>query len=510
MNRLCRTKLWISLLLPILFLLVLFSSFSCATQVKAEASIKDFGAGSDAQALTTFSTIGFGETISGCIGAPAETDAYTFIANAGDVILLGITKVSGNLWPRIRLYDAASNLLEEETTFDHAEIIHESVTTSPTFKIYLPIVFRNCTGLSASTQLESRHLALSATASGTYTILVSDGFNGTFTGEYNLFLQRLNSPVDSIPIAFGKTFTSTINLPAEMDTFSFSANAGDEILIGATQLSDVWPRVQLFDPQGHWVREHGTHTHFEITQTLSTAGNYTLLFNDSFGGDSTGDYALHLQRLNPPADPANLSYGQTITGTISMPAEMDAYTFSGTAGDTILIGATQISDVWPGIQLFDPQGNLLTAFGTHTHFEITHTLSVAGNYTILFDDSFKGGFTGDYALHLQRLNPPANPASLSYGQTITETISMPAEMDAYTFSGNSGDTICIAATQLSDVWPRVQLFNPHGSLLVAQTGHTYFEVTHTLSMVGTHTILINDGFNGRFTGNYNITLTKLP
>jgi hypothetical protein len=511
MKYLCHKKLLVALFLPILLLTILFSSLFSVTKV--EAKPLTIAISPDIQALTASSIISFGETISGSISAAGETDVYTFTVNVGDVILVGVTKVSGNVWPKIRLYDAANNLLNEKTTFGHAEIIQKIAATSPTspeLKVYLPVVLNNYNNQSSSSQSNAQNFTLIAATSGTFSVLVNDGFNGTFTGEYNLFLQRLNPPANPNPIAYDETLTNTITLAAEMDAFTFSANAGDKILIGATQLSDVWPRIQLFNPQGELMIENGTHTHFEITETLTTTGNYTILFNDSFGGDSKGDYALHLQKLNPPTNPASLSYGQTITETISMPAEMDAYTFAASAGDKILIGATQISDVWLGVQLYDPQGNLLTSHGTHTHSEITHTLTTGGNYTILFNDSFNGDSIGDYALHLQKLNPPTNAANLTYDQSVTETLSMPAEMDAYVFTGGAGDTVRIAATQLSDVWPGVQLFDPQGHLLVAQSSHTYFEITHTLSTAGTHAILINDGFQGDSIGDYNITLSVSP
>ena len=506
MKDLCHKKLLVALFMPILLLVIMVSSIYGETRVEAKplAAVNN----PDIQPLTASSSIRFGETISGSIGVAGETDIYTLTVNAGDVILVGVTKVSGNVWPKIRLYDATNNLLNEKTTFGHAEIIQKIATTNPTtpaLKVYLPVVLNPPSPSSSHAQ----NFTLRAATSGTYSILVNDGFSGALTGEYNLFLQRLNPPVNPNPMAYDETLTNTITLAAEMDAFSFSATAGDRILIGATQLSDVWPRIQLFNPQGELMIENGTHTHFEMTATLTMTGNHTILFNDSFGGDTAGDYALHLQKLNPPTNPTQLSYGQTITETISMPAEMDAYTFTASAGDKILIGATQLSNVWLGVQLYDPQGDLLVSHGTHTHSEIRQTLTTAGNYTILFNDSFGGDTVGDYALHLQKLNPPTNPTQLSYGQTITETISMPAEMDAYTFTASAGDKILIGATQLSNVWLGVQLYDPQGDLLVSHGTHTHSEITHTLVTAGKYTILFNDSFGGDTVGDYALHLQKL-
>jgi hypothetical protein len=70
-----------------------------------------------------------------------------------------MSKSSGNLWPEIRVYSPNGTKLCEEYSPSTAEI--------------------------ASCNL---------TSTGTYTILADDGFNGTFTGDYYLFLQRLNNP----------------------------------------------------------------------------------------------------------------------------------------------------------------------------------------------------------------------------------------------------------------------------------------------------------------------------
>ena len=83
------------------------------------------------------STIYFGQTVSGTIAAPGETDAYTFTANSGDLILIGMSRVSGDLWQRIRLYGPGGKLLRDERSPVHVEI---TPVLPDRYFVYLPLI----------------------------------------------------------------------------------------------------------------------------------------------------------------------------------------------------------------------------------------------------------------------------------------------------------------------------------------------------------------------------------
>ena len=91
-----------------------------------------------------------GDTLSGSIMLVGEADTYTY-SSAGDGILrLKMVRSSGSLWQKIRVYDPAGNLVGEDSGSVEAE------------------------------------LQVQLAAEGKYTILVSDGLNGTLTGSYNI------------------------------------------------------------------------------------------------------------------------------------------------------------------------------------------------------------------------------------------------------------------------------------------------------------------------------------
>jgi len=85
---------------------------------------------------------------------PAEMDTYTFTANAGDKVLVRVSKIAGSLWAGVRVYGPDGTKLCEA-------------------------------GSSATATIPS----CSMPSTGTCTILVYDGFNGTYTGDYRLYLD---------------------------------------------------------------------------------------------------------------------------------------------------------------------------------------------------------------------------------------------------------------------------------------------------------------------------------
>jgi hypothetical protein len=153
--------------------------------------------------------ISFGQTLCDAISSPAEIDSYTFLASAGDKVLVRMSRASGSVWAGIKVVSPGGVTLRQ-------------VANSPTAEID----------------------TLTLPSNGTYTILAFDGFNGTLTGDYCLFLQRLNNPGSAKPINFGQTATTSISNPAEMDTYTFSVAAGDRVLLRMSRAAgSVWKPI---------------------------------------------------------------------------------------------------------------------------------------------------------------------------------------------------------------------------------------------------------------------------
>ncbi len=329
--------------------------------------------------------ISFGETVSGTISTPGNSDSYTFDATSGDTIYIHMT-AGWAFNPITRVYYGGSLVNE-------FQVVGTGFWNETTF---------------------------AAPTTGTYTLLFGDKEGGD-TGTYTLYLQRLNNPTEPHTLRFGQTHTDFINMSSEKDTYNFTATAGDTIYIHMTAGWAFNPITRVYYG-GSLVNEFqvvGTGFWNETTFAAPTTGTYTLLFGDKEGGD-TGTYTLYLQRLNNPTEPHTLRFGQTHTDFINMSSEKDTYNFTATAGDTIYIHMTAgwafnpITRVYYG-------GSLVNEFqvvGTGFWNETTFAAPTTGTYTLLFGDK-EGGDTGTYTLYLQRLNNPGYPPAANFTASVT-------------------------------------------------------------------------------------------
>ena len=272
--------------------------------------------------------ISFGETISGTISNPAQTDSHSFYAITGDVVRLRVSS-SWQTWVRIWLYAPNGTLVAQSS------------------------------GMTEGSYYADISTALDQT--GTYNVLIGDPYLDN-TGTYNLYIQRLNSPGHSSPLNFGGIATKTISINSELNTTTFSGNAGDRIRLRARSSWQTWVRIWLYAPNGTLVTQSSGMTegsyYADISTALDQTGTYTVLIGDQYL-DNTGTYNLYIQRLNSPGHSSPLSFGEIATKTISINSELNTTTFSGNAGDRIRLRAQSSWQTWVRIWLYAPNGTLV-------------------------------------------------------------------------------------------------------------------------------------------------------
>ncbi|MDY0020655.1 MAG: PPC domain-containing protein [Anaerolineae bacterium] len=428
-------------------------------------------------------SIGFGETIQCAIDAPGEVDTYTFTAGPGDRVLVKMSKSSGELMPRIEVYEPGGDKVCEAGTVLSTEIA-------------------NCT----------------LGAGGTYTIRAFGEYDKTKTGGYNLYLQRLNNPGNVLPIAFGQTLPGSILMPAQMDTYTFTAAPGDRVLLRMGKSSgSLFPRIRVYDAGGDKVCEDGTYylpTAEVEGCALASGGTYMVLLSDDYGGTKMGDYYLHVQRLNGPVGPGSIGFGQTLSGSIPTPAQMNPYTFTAEPGDRVLLRMSQSSgSLLPGIRVYEAGGAKVCEAGTPLYKHMAEiagcTLTGGGTYFVLaFDDYVGTNNTGGYHLYVQRLNNPGNGLPIDRGAELVGTIVNPAQMDTYTFTITTSDTVRVRMRAVSgNLHPGIRLYGPDGTLLCEDEASGTAEITDcALPGSGAYTILAFDSSDGTCTGDYRLSL----
>ena len=134
---------------------------------------------------------------------------------------------------------------------------------------------------------------------------------------------------DSTEISYGSCIEASIDAAGEVDTLTFSASAGDVVIIRMNRTSgELNPYLELFGPDGSSIATAGpiwsTFNRAEILdRVLEMGGTYTLLVRDD-DGIQTGDYALSLQCTNDPGNPTPLAYGGLAEGSVAVRRDRDA------------------------------------------------------------------------------------------------------------------------------------------------------------------------------------------
>ncbi len=404
-----------------------------------------------------------GQTLAGTISTAGQRNSYTFSASANDGITIRARKTSGTLTPYIELYNPGGTLI---------------------------------TG--AASQVD-RIL----TETGTYRIDVRDQ-NNTNTGNYLLYLERMNNPGNATPIICGQVLTGSIGTstdPSPWKAYTFTGTAGDAVSIRSFKTSGASfiSYMELYGPNGSYITYR---YNYQLDWVLSTTGTYTILIRDYYNAYA-GDFFLTYQVMSNPCNATPINCGQVLTGSISALAGMNVYTFTVAANDGVTIRLRKTSGTFaPVLELYGPTG---TSVVGATSSQIDYRPTAAGTYKIIVRDSSYVN-TGNYLLYMERMNNPCNATAITCGQVVTGSIGTstdPPPWKAYTFTGTAGDAVSIRSFKTSGASfiSYMELYGPNGSYI---TFRYNYQLDWVLSTTGTYTILIRDYYNA-YAGDFFLT-----
>lgn len=431
-------------------------------------------------------SISFSQTILCSIDSLGAMESITFSGTAGDKV-------------RIRMLDTSG------TAF------------VPAFWVYAPDGSFIC--YTWGDPLSDSSCTLHAT--GVYTLLAGDD-SGTHLGSFSLFIQRLNNPGNSTPIAFSQTLSGSVTVNPELKAFTFSANAGDVVLIRMQYTSGTTfsPIYWVYAPDGSyvcykWVRPlpDGTcplKAGGVYDLELNATGVYTLLAGD-YSGTHLGSFNLFVQRLNNPGNPTPITFGETLSDSITVKPELKAFTFSGTAGDVVRIrmldtsGTAFLSEAW----VYSPDGSYVCFNFGDPLAEINCGLYSTGIYTIMAGDGY-GSHLGSFSLFVQRLNNPSAPVLLHAGETISSKVSTPPQLATFTFSATASSRILIRMVDTGGTAfvPTVWFYRLDGTPKSYSWGNPLTELVVDTDINGTYTLLAGDN-SGVYSGTFNIYIQDL-
>ncbi len=192
-------------------------------------------------------------------------------------------------------------------------------------------------------------------------------------------------------IACGQTITDTINSPGQTNTYTFDANAGESVTLLALGQS-MNAVADVYSPTGS--RVGGSTNNFSGPINLASTGTYTIRVRAD-NSESTGSYAISLSFLTGQCG-TQLIWGLPTTNTVSSLAEVDSYTFSGNAGETVAIYAPGSSNFTTAAFVAGPSGMIIANWvNGGTSIDLAST----GTYTVgVYSFYFAG--TGPYSLTL--------------------------------------------------------------------------------------------------------------
>ncbi len=349
---------------------------------------------------------------------------------------------------------------------------------------------------------------------GTVSALVSDSGNDE-TGSYHIALQRISPlPPETVEVCVDCEVQASINPAGDSDIFSFAGTAGTTVIFSASDRDNAAQDtfVDVRDPNGDPLltlsppNASGTRT----TVTLADSGTYTLIATD-IGDSETGNYTVAAQQLFPlPPTAVQIGYDETIVDTISPVADSDIIAFTGVAGDTIRITATDLDNAAldPFLEVYGPDGVLITtlvppnASGTFEQLSLTQS----GTYTMaMFDSGINE--TGSYSVNLQCIfgscfgapDIDVAPDRVNFGIVDVGDTSAPRTIQV----SNVGDADLVITNTLQSTNPSYLISNDTCSLAVLPpAGQCSFDASFAPALngraIGVVTIASNDEDEGQF------------
>lgn len=317
----------------------------------------------------------------------------------------------------------------------------------------------------------------------------------------------------AVVLQSGGSIVRSISTIGEVDTHTFTAQAGDAVLLRvadiettATINSAFSPRISLINPNGVTVTASQGALVGDILLNLTVSGQYSVQVSDSSpGNDETGQYRLYFTAVPSASEGGLIISGQSYTDRIDL-GDIDSYTFSADAGDVVYLRVADKettefinSDFNPWIGLFDPDGDLINFGSGALVGDLTSPLIQSGTFTVVIvDESVGDDAIGDYELFFGKAPATAELGNLQNGQSESDEITL-GDIDTFSFNGTAGDFVFIRVADTettefidSEFNPFVALYDPDGDLISISNGALVADISASLIETGQYTVIVTD------------------
>lgn len=290
-------------------------------------------------------------------------------------------------------------------------------TFNPWMRVYNPAGVLILDSGGSNTQV-AQELTLTATNTGTFTVLVTDSNAGNpdDAGTYRLqFFKFPGLPIaadDGGALSNGANHVATITT-GDLDVWSFMANPGDNFILRAARVDGdaaFNPWMRIYGPTGELLADGGATSQIvqELALTAGTGGRYFVLVGDGVSGnvDDTGTYRIAFVIV--PGLNIFSEAGGRLTNDVSATAlvqvgDLDAWQFVACRGETVRIRVNRLTSTNtfdPLVRVFSPTGVLLASATGGADLQVEVVTTDSGLFTVVVADGVSGGRegTGDFRI----------------------------------------------------------------------------------------------------------------
>jgi len=354
--------------------------------------------------------------------------------------------------------------------------------------------------------------------SGTYTIVISP--QAAVVGSLTVQLSSAPPDITGTITIDGAPVTVT-TIPAQRAKLTFSATAGQKVLVNLTNGSYNRCTLTLFDPSGLQVKGTycgGSSNYMDVT-TLAVAGTYTMLV-DPTQAVQAGSVTVQLQSAPSDVTGTIAIDGAPVTVTTTTPFQDARLSFTATAGQRIVAYVTNITNQYAFLYLLKSDGTTQAGISFSANsgpaFMDAQTLSVTGTYQLWIQHSQAN--VGSETVQLSSVPADVTGTITIDGPSVAVNTTAAGQNAKLTFSGTAGQRVLMNLS--AGTYPTTNnggyygcyltLYGPSGNYLVSGTcgGATGFIDVATLSTTGTYTILIDP--QGAVTGGVTVQLKSAP
>jgi len=445
----------------------------------------------------TGSTIASGDSASIALNA-GQVERYTFAANAGDTVMLGVSRVSttpAGQGVNFAVYRPDSGAIN---------------TGTPAYSSFSPTASQNVT-LS------------NLPVSGTYTVIVSPGYGLPANGQLSVLDTAGSAPTygtATLP-STGVPQSESASAAGQNVTMTFNANWGDNLELTFSNINTTGGNsgynefhAYIYDPHGAGVADFYCHaadvgSSCRVPLFNLMAGTYSVVVTPSQGG------VIHFTAiLEPETIGPSLTMNNPVTVNLSA-GEEERLTFNANVGDTVALVLSSVSSTSPigqpvYVAIWRPDVGAITPSNIYTSFSATGStvvnlsnLPASGTYTLAVYTS-----NGTPASAQLTLIPGAMGSIVSNGTAQTFAANTVGQNVYLSFNANLGDNLELTFNNINTTGGNsgynefhAYLYDPHGSFVTdfychaADVGSSCRQPLFNL-MAGTYSVVVTPSQGG--------------